>query len=176
MHHRLCWPKQGGCWWHFIPSSALTGIHTFLWEGALSSTTNGRIHLLSTIQFKKHTRPHLTPPKCSPEHHPSISSTFSVIDTIRVKFFILLSPYPDPGAALHSNFNTNLISPNKCFPIIHSEMGMSLGKVETTLPVKSLEKKSTLGYPMIVAKVFEGPFELSDATVQLEVLDNCWNR
>jgi len=27
------------CWWHFIPSSCLTGIHTFLCTGALSSIT-----------------------------------------------------------------------------------------------------------------------------------------
>jgi hypothetical protein len=137
---------------------------------------NGGVHLLSTVQFKKHTRPHLTPPKCSPEHHPSTSSTFLVIDTIRVKFFILLSPYPDSGAVFHSNFNPHLICLNKCFPIIHSEMGMSLGKLEATLPIKFFEKRLMSGYPMIVSKVFEGQFELSDANVKLKVLDNCWNR
>jgi hypothetical protein len=55
-------------------------------------------------------------------------------------------------------------------------MGMSFGKLEATLSVKFLEKRSTSGYPMIVAKVFEGPFELSDTNVQLKVLNNCWNR
>ena len=29
----------GGCWWYVIPSSCLTRIQTFLWKGALSSTT-----------------------------------------------------------------------------------------------------------------------------------------
>jgi hypothetical protein len=52
-------------------------------------------------------------------------------------------------------------------------MGISLGKLEATLPVKFLEKRSMSGYPMIVSKVFEGPFELSDANVKLKVLDNC---
>jgi len=55
-------------------------------------------------------------------------------------------------------------------------MGMSFGKLEMILPVKFLEKKSMSGYPMIIAKGFEGPFELSDAVVKLKVLDNCWNR
>jgi hypothetical protein len=45
---------------------------------------NGRVDLLSILQFKKHTWPHSTPSKCPPEHHPSTSCTFSVIDTIRV--------------------------------------------------------------------------------------------
>jgi len=31
----------GGCWWHLILNSCLTGIHTFLCIGALSSMTTG---------------------------------------------------------------------------------------------------------------------------------------
>ena len=55
-------------------------------------------------------------------------------------------------------------------------MAMLLGKLEMMFSVKFLEKRSMLDYSMIVAKVFEGPSELSDINVQLKVLDNCWNR
>ena len=55
-------------------------------------------------------------------------------------------------------------------------MGMASSKLETMLAVKLLEKGLASGYPMIIAKVFEGPFKLSDANVKLKVLNNCWNR
>ena len=77
-----------------------------------------------------------------------------------MKFLIILSPYPISGTALHPHFHTHLICPNKCLPILHSEMSMTPSKLETTLAVKFLEKGSTSGYPMIIAKIFESVFEL----------------
>ena len=131
---------------------------------------NGGVHLLSILE--EYTRSHLSPSKRPPKHHSSTSSTFSIIDAIRVELFIFPSPYPVPSAALHPHFYTHLICPNKCLPILHSKMSMALGKLETTFAVKILEKGLTSGYPMIIAKVFEGMFELSNADVKLEVLDN----
>src|SRR5580692_7493527 len=122
---------------------------------------NGGVDLLSILQFKKHTWSHSTPSKCPPEHHPSTRCTFSIINTIRVKLLIVPSPYPVPGAALHPHFDTHLICPNKCLPIFNSEMSMALGKLETTLSIEFLEKRSTSGYSMMVAQVCEGTFELS---------------
>ena len=97
---------------------------------------------------------------------------FSVIDTIRVKLLIIPSPYPVSGAVLHSHFYTHLICPNKCLPILYSEMSMALSELKTTFAVKFLEKGSTSSYPMIIAKVFEGMFELSNANVKLKLLNN----
>jgi len=133
---------------------------------------DGGVHLLSILQFKKHTWSYSTPSKYPPEHHPSISCTFSVIDTIKVKLFVIPPPYPVPSAPLHSHFHTHLICPNKCFPILHCEMSMVLGELETTLPVKFLEKGSMSGYSMIVAEVLESMFELGNANIKLEVLND----
>jgi len=66
--------------------------------------------------------------------------------------------------------------PNKCFPILHSEMDMASSKLEMMLVVKLLEKGLASGYPMIIAKVFESMFELDNANVKLEVLNNRHNR
>jgi len=41
--------------------------------------------------------------------------------------------------------------------------------------VKLLEKELALGYPMIIAKVFESMFELDNANVKLDVLNNGHN-
>jgi len=49
---------------------------------------------------------------------------------------------------------------------------MALSKLETALAVNILEKGSMSSYPMIVAKVFESRFELCNANVKLEVLNN----
>jgi hypothetical protein len=49
---------------------------------------------------------------------------------------------------------------------------MTFGKLEAPLPVEFLEEGSTSGYPMIIAKVFESMFELSNANVKLEVLND----
>ena len=49
---------------------------------------------------------------------------------------------------------------------------MTFGKLEASLSVEFLEEGSALGYPMIVAKVFESIFELSNANVKLEVLND----
>ena len=42
------------------------------------------------------------------------------------------------------------------------------------LVVKFLEKGSILGYPMIITKVFESEFELSNANIKLKIL-NDWS-
>jgi len=49
---------------------------------------------------------------------------------------------------------------------------MTSGKLEAALAVKLLEKGSTSGYPMIVAKVFEGTFEGAGGGFKLKVFDN----
>ena len=51
-------------------------------------------------------------------------------------------------------------------------MSMTLGELKTTLAVEFLEKGSASGYPMIISKVFESVFELSNANVKLKVLDD----
>src|SRR5579859_4567408 len=82
------------------------------------------------------------------------------------------SSIPSPLCSLHPHFHTHLICPNKCFPILHCEMSMVLGELETTLPVKFLEKGSMSGYSMIVAEVLESMFELGNANIKLEVLND----
>jgi hypothetical protein len=96
-----------------------------------------------------------------------------VINTIRVKLLVGLPPNPlGSGAAFHAHFDTHLIRPNKGFPIINSEMCMTFGKLEAPLPVEFLEEGSISGYAMIIAKAFEGNFELGYADVKLEVPRN----
>jgi len=51
-------------------------------------------------------------------------------------------------------------------------MGMALCELETTFPVKFLEKWSASGYTMIIANVFESMFEGVGRDVKLEVSDN----
>jgi hypothetical protein len=51
-------------------------------------------------------------------------------------------------------------------------MSMALSELETTFPVKFLEKGSASGYPMIIAKGFESAFEGGDTDVKLKVLDD----
>ena len=55
-------------------------------------------------------------------------------------------------------------------------MGMTLCKLKATFPVKFLEKGSTSGYSMIIAKAFESSFELSNINVKLEVSDDGHDR
>jgi len=93
-----------------------------------------------------------------------------------VKLLIIPSSDPVSGASLHSYFHTHLICPNKYFPILHSEMDMASSKLETTLAVKLLEKGLASDYPMIIAKFFESIFELGNANVKLEILNNGCNR
>jgi len=97
---------------------------------------------------------------------------FSVIDTIKVKLLIIFSPYLVSSAVLHPHFDTRLISLGKCLPIFNSEISMALGKLKTTLLIEFFEKGSVLDYSIIVAKVFESIFELSNANIKLEVLNN----
>jgi hypothetical protein len=93
----------------------------------------------------------------------------SVIDTIRVKLFIIPSPYSVSSTPLYPHFHTHLIYPNEGFSIIHSEMSMALSKLETRFPVKFLEKGTASGYLMIIAKGFESAFEGGDTHVKLKV-------
>jgi hypothetical protein len=51
-------------------------------------------------------------------------------------------------------------------------MSMALGKLETTLSIEFLEKGSASRYSMMVAQVREGTFELCNANVKLEVLND----
>jgi len=55
-------------------------------------------------------------------------------------------------------------------------MDMASSKLEMMLVVKLLEKGLASGYPMIIAKVFKSMFELDNANVKLEVLNNRHNR
>jgi hypothetical protein len=49
---------------------------------------------------------------------------------------------------------------------------MTSGKLEAALAVKLLDKESTSGYSMIIAKAFEGTFEGAGGGFKLEVSDN----
>jgi hypothetical protein len=49
---------------------------------------------------------------------------------------------------------------------------MAPSELETTLAVQFLEKGSTLGYLMIIAKVYESRFENCDADGKLKVRYN----
>ena len=51
-------------------------------------------------------------------------------------------------------------------------MSMALSELEAALAVKFLEKGSSSGYPMIIAKVFESVFELGNANVKSKVLND----
>jgi len=51
-------------------------------------------------------------------------------------------------------------------------MSMALCKLEMTLSIEFVEKRSASGYSMIIAKVLESTFESSDAGIKLEVLNN----
>ena len=113
--------------------------------------------------------PHLNAPQ---NIIPVPVARFFVINTIWVKLLVIPSPYPVPGAALHPHLYTHLISSNKCLLIFNSEMSMALCKLETTLSIEFLEKRSVSGYSMIIAKVLESTFESSDAGIKLEVLNN----
>ena len=129
---------------------------------------------LSILQFKKNIMPHLSSSKYPSEHHPSTSSTFFVINTIRMKLLIIPSSYLVYGTTLHPHFHTHLISPNKCLPILYSEMSMTSSKLRMAFAVKFLEKRSTLGYPMIIAKVFESMLDSFKGDIKLKVSNN-WN-
>ena len=48
-------------------------------------------------------------------------------------------------------------------------MSISLSKLETMLAVKFLKKRSMLNYPMIIAKIFKGPFGLNNVNVESEM-------
>lgn len=49
---------------------------------------------------------------------------------------------------------------------------MTPSELEATFAVKFLEKGSTSGYPMIIAKIFESIFEGRGGDVKLKVLNN----
>ena len=49
---------------------------------------------------------------------------------------------------------------------------MTFSKLEAPLSVKFLEEGSASGYPMIIAKVFEGTFEGARGGFKLEVSKN----
>ena len=51
-------------------------------------------------------------------------------------------------------------------------MSMALGKLETTLSIEFLKEGSASSYSMMVAQVCEGTFELCNANVKLEVLND----
>jgi hypothetical protein len=89
-----------------------------------------------------------------------------------VKLLIILSSYPVPGAALHPHFDNHLICPDKWLPILNSEMSIALGKLEMTLSIEFLEEGSASSYSMMVAQVHKGLFELCNANVKLEVLND----
>jgi len=88
----------------------------------------------------------------------------------------MLSPYPVPGAALHSHFSLISSVQINAFPICNSEMSMALCKLKTTLSIEFLEERSPSCYLTMVAKVVEGTFELDDANVKLAVLNNGHDR
>ena len=133
---------------------------------------NCRVDLLFLLQFGEYIQSHSTLSKCPPEHHSSTHCTFSVIDTIKVKLLAIPFLYPVPGTAPHSHFDIYFIGPNKYFPIFNSEISMALGQLKMTLLIEFLEKESVLGYSIIVAKVIESIFELSNANVKLEILND----
>jgi len=53
-----------------------------------------------------------------------------------------------------------------------SAMSMILSELETTFVIKFTEKELLLGYLMIIAKVFESVFELSNTNVKFKVLND----
>ena len=53
-----------------------------------------------------------------------------------------------------------------------SAMSMTLSELETTFVIKFIEKELLSGYLMIIAKVFESVFELSNANVKFKVLND----
>ena len=76
------------------------------------------------------------------------------------------------GAPFHANFDTHLISLNKCLPILNRQMCMAFGELKTTFAIEFLEKGSMSGYSMIIAKVFESVFKGIGVNLKLKVSDN----
>ena len=89
-----------------------------------------------------------------------------------MKFFIFSSPYSIFSDAFHTHFDTHLIGPDYGFPVLHSPMSMTLGKLKATFAVKVFEKESTSGYTMIIPQVFEVEFQCCWRDVKLKVFDN----
>ena len=112
---------------------------------------NSRVDLLFICQLKKQSKSHLTPPERPPEHHPSISRTFSISNTIKVKFCIIFSPNPVSGAMFRIYFDTHLICPNICHLILNSQRCMGLCKLKPIFPIEFFKKGTASSYPMIVA-------------------------
>ena len=78
-------------------------------------------------------------------------------------------------AMLHFYFDTYLISPDKGFPIINSEIGMMPSKLEVIFVIKFFEKEFISDDLMIIAKVFEYIFKLRFTNIKLKVLNNRYN-
>jgi hypothetical protein len=51
-------------------------------------------------------------------------------------------------------------------------MSMPFSKLQSTLAIKLLEKGSTSGYPMIIAKALEGLYECVEMNLKLKVSDD----
>ena len=113
--------------------------------------------------------------KCLSEHYFSHSNTFFIINIINVKLFIFSSPYSVSGTVLHFNFNAHFIYPNKDLSILYNKINITSSKQKMTLPVKFLEKGTMSDYLIIIVKVFESVFELSNTNVKLKILNNRYN-
>jgi len=98
-----------------------------------------------------------------------------VVNTISVKLLISFPPNPVLCAALHASFDTHLISPDICFPILNSQMGMPFCKLQLILVVKLFEKGLSSGYAMIIAKSFESPFKGGGVNIKLKISDDRWD-
>jgi len=51
-------------------------------------------------------------------------------------------------------------------------MSMPFSKLQSTLAIKLVEKGSTSGYPMTIAKTLKGLYECVGMNLKLEVSDN----
>jgi len=127
-------------------------------------------HLI--FQIKKHSRSHFSPLKWPPEHHFSLYCPLCVVNTVRVELFISFLLYPVLDSLFHSNFNTHLICPDRCFSIIYTQMSIPFSKLQSTLAIKLIEKGLTSGYPIIIAKTLTDLYECVGMNLKLEVSDN----
>ena len=77
---------------------------------------------------------------------------------------------------LYVNFHTYFINSNKGLPVLNSKVCIIFDKLKTSLLVKFHQKKLASSYWLIIAKVFESIFKLSNTNVKLKVLNNGYNR
>ena len=114
-------------WIFYISKSLFSELLEWSCQDLIPINTGINHHFIP--QVKKCSGSYLSPSEYLSKYHSGFSSPFFVINTIRVEFLIHLSSYPILYNPFHANFDTHFISPDISFPLLHSQMHMSFGKL-----------------------------------------------